>query len=66
MFVQLHLYEKNFKTTFYRFVRFIRKEQGSMEEFRRDCCIRGYHDIYGYIPRIQKDMAGSYRRVVGV
>ena len=19
-----------------------------MEEFGRDCCIRGYHDVYGY------------------
>ena len=40
-----------FQDEIYRFknvVRFIRKEQGSMEEFGRDCCIRGYHDVYGY------------------
>ena len=37
-----------------------------MEEFGRDCCIRGYHDVYGYHVYIQKDMAGSYRRVVAV
>ena len=47
---------KFIKTTFYRFknfVHFIRKEQGLMEEFGRDCCIAattytyGYH-VYGY------------------
>ena len=50
IFVQLHLYENFSRRHFISskfLVRFIRKEQGSKEEFGRDCCICDYH-VYGY------------------